>query len=60
MALFNKPKYEDEKRPISSFQALLIFIAVIAVLIIGFDYFSDKLDEIEIQRQGVEYVRGDY
>ena len=25
-----------------------------------FDYFSDKLDEIEIQRQGVEYVRGDY
>lgn len=60
MALFNKHKYEDEKRPISSFQALLIFIVVIIALIIGFDYFSDKLDEIEIQRQDVEYVRGDY
>lgn len=60
MALFNKPKYEDEKRPISSFQALLIFIVVIVALIIGFDYFSDKLDEIEIQRQGVEYVREIY
>jgi len=60
MGLFNKPKYEDEKRPINSFQAFLIFIVVITMLIIGFNSLCDKLDEIEIQKQDVEYVKGDY